>query len=415
VSVTEPVMYNPFEPGFDADPYAQYARLRAEDPVHQTVLGPVVLTRYADVFAVLRDASLSVEDHHIAGELRMDAFEEALAAAGIDDPQRERGNRAILNIDPPDHTRIRGLMAKVFTPRRIEDLRPRVQQLVDEALDEVAPTGEMDVIADLAFPLPFTVISEMLGMPPSDRDQVRAWSGDLVKIIDPVLEPADVVRAYHASDNLNALLDDVLAWKQQHPADDLLSALLAVEDDGSTLSPAELRDQVILLYLAGHETTVNLIGNGVLALLRNPEQLALLQGDPSLDVGAVDELLRYDPPVQLSRRINLAPMEVDGVEIPAGSVILTMLASANRDPEHWGDTADLLDVRRPGAAQHVSFGSGSHYCLGSSLARLEGQVAIGTLVRRFPDVDLTGEPLIYNGRITLRGLVALPVRFTPTS
>lgn len=411
MGVAEPVIFNPFEAGFHEDPYRQYALLRTHDPVHETAFGPFVLTRYRDVFAVLRDASLSVEDRNLVMQQR-----EAVAAVLAEDPdraERNRGSRAMLNLDPPDHTRIRGLVAKVFTPRRIERLRAHVQALVDEALDRVAPTGEMDVIDDLAFPLPFTVISEMLGMPEANRDQVRTWSGDLVKILDPVLDADDVRRAFAASDQLDELLADVLAWKRQHPADDLLSALLAVEDGADVLSPEELRDQVVLLYLAGHETTVNLIGNGVLALLRHPEQLARLQADPSLDGPAVDELLRYDCPVQNSRRITRRDLVIDGTTIPAGTMVLTILGSANRDPEQWGPTADQLDLSRSGAGQHVAFGSGTHYCLGASLARLEGQVAIGSLVRRLPDLHLTDEPLAYNGRLTLRGLEHLPLRFTP--
>lgn len=411
MAVAEPVLFNPFEPGFHEDPYGQYALLREHDPVHVTAFGPVVLTRYADVFQVLRDSSLSVEDRNLSGDLRP-AFAEVLA----EQPERaeqDRGSHAILNLDPPDHTRIRRLVSKVFTPRRIEQLRTHVQLLVDRALDDVAEVGEMDLIADLAFPLPFTVISEMLGMPEGDREAVRTWSGDLVKTLDPVLEPDDVRRALAASDQLDVLVAEVLAWKREHPADDLLSALVAVEDEGEVLSPDELRDQVVLLYLAGHETTVNLIGNGVLALLRHPEQLARLQADPALDAPAVDELLRYDPPVQNSRRITLEPIELGGVAIEAGTLLLTILGSANRDPDQWGPTADQVDLGRPGAGQHLAFGSGSHYCLGASLARLEGQVAIGSLVRRLPDLELGVEQPTYNGRITLRGLADLPLRFTP--
>jgi cytochrome P450 len=410
--MAEPVLFNPFEEGFHEDPYQQYALLREHDPVHETAFGPFVLTRYDDVFAVLRDASLSVEDRYAVMTQR-----DAVLEVAADDPDRmaqRRGTRAILNLDPPDHTRIRALVAKVFTPRRIEQLRSHVQALVDEALDVVAPTGQMDLIEDLAFPLPFTVISEMLGMPEANRDDVRTWSGDLVKILDPVLDPEDVRRAYDASDRLHELLHEVMTWKREHPADDLLTGLLHAEDDGQTLSAEELSDQVVLLYLAGHETTVNLIGNGVLALLRHPDQLALLQADPSIDAAAVDELLRFDCPVQNSRRIATSELELGGVTIPTGTFVLTILGSANRDPEHWGPTADQLDLRRSGAGQHVSFGSGSHYCLGASLARLEGQVAVGTLVRRFPDLGLTDEPLSYNGRLTLRGLARLPLRFTPT-
>jgi cytochrome P450 len=264
------------------------------------------------------------------------------------------------------------------------------------------------VIADLAFPLPFTVISEMLGMPEGNRDEVRGWSHTLTKTLDPILSPEEVGAATRAADNMMGHIQDVLAWKREHTADDLLSGLLAAEDEGDRLSEEELLDQVILLYIAGHETTVNLIGNATLALLRNPDQLARLGSDPELDAGAVEELLRYDSPVQFSRRITRDDLDVDGSTIPAGTFLLTCLGSANHDGARWGPTADALDLTRTDAGQHMSFGNGIHHCLGSSLARTEGQVAIGTLVRRFPDLELEGEPE-RNGRVVLRGLETLPV------
>jgi cytochrome P450 len=207
---------------------------------------------------------------------------------------------------------------------------------------------------------------------------------------------------------MQAHVQDVLAWKREHPADDLLTGLLAAEDEGDRLSELELLDQVLLLYVAGHETTVNLIGNAMLALLRNPDELARLRSDPELDAGAVEELLRYDSPVQFSRRIATADLEIDETTVPAGTFILTCLGSANHDPARWGATSDELDLARADAGQHMSFGNGIHHCLGSSLARTEAQIAIATLVRRFPDLELAGEPE-RNGRVVLRGLESLPV------
>jgi cytochrome P450 len=211
-----------------------------------------------------------------------------------------------------------------------------------------------------------------------------------------------------AGDAMRAFLADAIAWKRRHPASDMVSALIAAEDHGDVLSDEELLDQILLLYIAGHETTVNLIGNGVLALLRNPDSLARLQPDPALDTNAVEELLRYDSPVQMSRRITLDDIDVDGHHIEAGSFVVLVLASANRDEAHWGPTAATLDITREGAGQHVSFGGGPHYCLGAALARLEGQIAVGSLVRRFPNLALAGEPA-WNGRINLRGLRSLPL------
>jgi cytochrome P450 len=398
----EPVIFNPFEPGFFDDPYRQYAALREHDPVHRSPLEVWVLFRYDDIVSVLRDSSLSVQVDNATPTARMQMFAEQAPE------ERERGAHSILNVDPPDHTRLRRLVSKAFTPKMVHELRPRIQTLVDDALDSMAARGKADLISDLAFPLPFTVISEMLGMPDGNRDEVRGWSHTLTKTLDPILSPEEVDAALLAASNMQAHVQDVLAWKRDHPADDLLTGLLAAEDEGDRLSEIELLDQVLLLYVAGHETTVNLIGNATLALLGHPDQLARLRADPELDGGAVEELLRYDSPVQFSRRITTADLDVAGTTIPAGTFTLTCLGSANHDGARWGPTADQLDITRPDAGQHMSFGNGIHHCLGSSLARTEAQVAIGTLVRRFPDLALAGEPE-RNGRVVLRGLESLPV------
>jgi cytochrome P450 len=398
----EPVIFNPFEPGFFDDPYRQYAALREHDPVHRSPLEVWVLFRYDDIVSVLRDSSLSVQVDNATPTARMQMFAEQAPE------ERERGAHSILNVDPPDHTRLRRLVSKAFTPKMVHELRPRIQMLVDDALDSMATRGKADLISDLAFPLPFTVISEMLGMPDGNRDEVRGWSHTLTKTLDPILSPEEVDAALLAASNMQAHVQDVLAWKRDHPADDLLTGLLAAEDEGDRLSEIELLDQVLLLYVAGHETTVNLIGNATLALLGHPDQLARLRADPELDGGAVEELLRYDSPVQFSRRITTADLDVAGTTIPAGTFTLTCLGSANHDEARWGPTADELDITRPDAGQHMSFGNGIHHCLGSSLARTEAQVAIGTLVRRFPDLAPAGEPE-RNGRVVLRGLESLPV------
>jgi len=399
----DPVIFNPFEPGFFDDPYRQYRALREHDPVHRSPLEVWVLFRYDDIVGILRDSSLSVQVDNATPTARMQLFAEQAP-----DEAKERGAHSILNVDPPDHTRLRRLVSKAFTPKMVHELRPRIQVLVDDALDTMATRGDADVISDLAFPLPFTVISEMLGMPDGNRDEVRGWSHTLTKTLDPILSPEEVQAALTAADNMLAHVQDVLAWKRDHPAADLLTGLLAAEDEGDRLSEEELVDQVLLLYVAGHETTVNLIGNATLALLGHPDQLARLRSDPDLDGGAVEELLRYDSPVQFSRRITTADLEVDEKTVPAGTFMLTCLGSANHDQDRWGPTADQLDITRPDAGQHMSFGNGIHHCLGSSLARTEAQVAIGALVRRFPDLALAGEP-VRNGRVVLRGLESLPV------
>jgi cytochrome P450 len=398
----EPQIFNPFEAGFFEDPYRQYAALREHDPVHHSPLEVWVLFRYDDIVRTLRDPSLSVQIDNATPTARMQMFAEQ--APG----EVERGSHSILNVDPPDHTRLRRLVSKAFTPKMVHELRPRIQELVDDALDAMVARGEADVIGDLAFPLPFTVISEMLGMPDGNRDEVRGWSHTLTKTLDPILTPEEVQAALAAADNMQAHVQNVLAWKREHPSDDLLTGLLAAEDEGDRLSELELLDQVLLLYVAGHETTVNLIGNATLALLGHPDQLARLRADPELDAGAVEELLRYDSPVQFSRRITTADLDVDGTTVPAGTFLLTCLGSANHDEARWGPTADELDLTRADAGQHMSFGNGIHHCLGSSLARTEAQIAIGTLVRRFFHLEHAGEPE-RNGRVVLRGLESLPV------
>ncbi|MDA8045201.1 MAG: cytochrome P450 [Actinomycetota bacterium] len=395
------ISYNPFQPGFTDDPYPHLREMRDGDPVHQNMLGIWMLFRYDDVFQMLRDPSLSVEDAKATPTPMMQIARDAMGDVA------DMGNNSMLNRDPPDHTRLRRLVAQAFTPRMIDRLRPRIEFLVDEALDRAG--SEWDVIDGLAFPLPFQVISELLGTPETDAAQLREWSGTVVRSLEPVTDPDVISAIAEAGRNLRGLVLDMLEWKRTHPADDLLSALIAAEEDGDKLSAQELAEQVSLLYLAGHETTVNLIGNGTLALLRHPDQMDRLRHDPTLDANAVEELLRYDSPVQNSRRITLSPLEIDGRHIEEGAFVVLALASSNRDPAKWGRSADRLEVRRPNAAQHVSFGGGHHYCLGSHLARLEGEVAITRLIRRFPRVALAGEA-VWNGRINLRGVTHLPVR-----
>ena len=409
MTIEEPALFfNPLEPGYCADPFPHLAEMREVHPVHELLTGGWVVFRYDDVFALLRDPNLSVDDRNadLDGMDRAALFESVEGFDAAEQPE------SILGLDPPDHTRLRRLVSKAFTPRTIESLRPRVQELVDEALDRMAAAGTVDLVAELAFPLPFDVITEMLGMPRSDTEQVRDWSGAIVKTLDPILTEEEVRAAVEAQVAMRAHIDGVIRWKRGHPGADLLTALIEAEEDGDRLTPRELRDQVSLLFIAGHETTVNLIGNGIRELLRHPGQAALLRQDPSLDAGAVEELLRFVSPVQFSRRIATADITYADVVIPARSFVLAGLAAANRDPARFGPTADQLDLTRPDAGQHVAFGSGIHYCLGASLAKLEGEVAIGSFMRRFPEAEMVGEPA-WNGRINLRGLDRLMVRVGP--
>jgi cytochrome P450 len=310
------VAYNPFEPGFAENPYSQYRAMREHEPVHESLFGIWLLFRYDDVLRFLRDPSLSVEDGNAKPTMLDQMADEVLGA----DRDKEMGTRAMLNRDPPDHTRLRKLVSKAFTPRRIEALRPRVQELVDESLDRAAEAGRMELIGDYAFALPFAVISEMLGMPPTDSDKLRDWSGTLVRTLEPVADPAVMLAIREAGENMRALITDVIRWKRENLSDDMLSVLIAAEENGDMLSDEELLEQVMLLFIAGHETTVNLIGNGTLALLHNPGELERLRTDRSLDAGAVEEFLRYDAPVQMSRRVTLTDVEVGGRHLRLGFV-----------------------------------------------------------------------------------------------
>jgi len=395
-------LFNPFAAGFTDDPYPQYAVMREQAPVYEHPLGFWLLTGYEDVFWLLR-AGLSVEDRNVA----QGPFTELRDQLRGDDVPSS-GGMSMLDRDPPDHTRLRRLVSKAFTPRAIEGLRPRIVTLVDAMLDAVEQQRQVDLVEALAFPLPFAVIAEMLGTPPADQERVRQLTGTLVRSLEPINDP-DLVKAIVAADTeLQQIAAEMIAWKRGNPADDLLTALINAEDGGDVLNDDELIAQTLLLYIAGHETTVNLIAGGALALLRHPDQLALLRGNESLAANAVEELLRYDSPVQASRRITLEAVELRDITIPAGAFVMASLGSANRDESFWGADAADLRLHRENARQHVSFGAGPHHCLGASLARLEATIAIQRLTGRFPGLVLDGE-VTWNGRINLRGPARLPV------
>ncbi|MBE1469961.1 cytochrome P450 [Kibdelosporangium phytohabitans] len=393
--MTEPerVWFNPYLPGFTRDPYPHYKELTESHPVQDHPLGFWFLSRYDDVLALLR-AGQSVE-------------------AAAQDTITGVVNASMLDRDPPDHTRLRALVTKVFTRRAIAALEPMIVELVDTALDRMAEQGSSDLVQQLAFPLPFAVISRMLGLPPVDGARVRELSGTLVRALEVVVDEQAAQAIADARVELGELTRDLLAWKRANPADDLLTALITAEHEGQVLNEDELVSQVVLLYVAGHETTVNLIANGTHALLRDPGQLELLRGRPDLIGNAVEEFLRYDSPVQQTRRVIVTPYSVDGAEIPIGSFVIACLAAANRDERMFGADAGELRLERKQARNHLSFGGGPHHCLGAALARLEGQIAIGRLVRRFPRLSLDGE-VEHNNRINLRGLNALPVKVRAT-
>ncbi|HRE01839.1 MAG TPA: cytochrome P450, partial [Ilumatobacteraceae bacterium] len=359
-----------------------------------------------DVSFTLRSADFSrdIEANGTGDSVRRRHREERTARAV---EANQEVAKSILNLDPPDHTRLRRLVTLAFTPSAIERLRPRVRELVDAALERAAERGEMELIDDLAFPMPFQVISDLLGMPTERADELREWSQVLTQSLEPTTTEAELRLADHAASQFVAYIVDVIEHRRRHLGDDLLSALIQAEEAGDRMSNAELISFTLLLYVAGHETTVNLIGNGTLALLRNPGELVRWRDDPSLDAVAVDELLRYDGPVQLTVRVPMKPVSYGEVTVEPGETVMTVLGAANHDPAVFDDP-HTLRLGRANANRHLAFAAGIHYCLGSSLAKLEATEAISRLIRRFPDVSLGGEPG-WRDRLTIRGVDRLPL------
>jgi cytochrome P450 len=396
---TMSIQFNPMEPEFVADPYPTYQRLRSEDPVHHSPLGFWVLTRYEDVVANLRDPRFAKEPMIAAVAARL-----GISPMGI--------GVSMLDRDPPDHTRLRSLASKAFTPRVVEALRPRIQQIVDELLEGVADARGMDLIEQFAYPIPVSVICEMLGVPVADHERFKGWSLDLARGLDSImLGPESEVfkRSGQAREGLTNYMRGLIAERRTSPRADLLSALIAAEEAGDKLSEAELLAMCILLLVAGHETTVNLIGNGTLALLRHPDQLRMLRETPDLIGTAIEELLRFDGPVQRTARTPTEDVTVGGKTIPKGEIVMPFIGAADRDPAQFRDP-ERLDITRTDN-RHIAFGWGIHFCLGAPLARIEGQIAINTLLKRFPKLALAVEKPEHRHSLTLRGLVSLPVSF----
>jgi cytochrome P450 len=365
-----------------------------------------VVSRYDDVARVLRSNAFSRD---VEANARIDENDQ-IAVRRRD---RRGGAKTILNLDPPDHTRLRRLVSKAFTPSAIDRLRPRIEAMVDAVLDRAAERGVIELVDELAFPVPFQVISELLDMPTERADELRAWSQALTLGLEPGATMDDLDAAEAAIMQLIPYLVAIIDARRSSPGEDLLSGLLAVEDEGDTLSPAELIAFVVLLYVAGHETTVNLIGNGTLALLRNPDELVRWRDDPALDGAAIDELLRFDGPVQHTVRVPMEPVTFTGAHGEAivaepGDTVLTVLGAANHDPLIF-DEPHALRLDRHNAHRHLAFSTGIHYCLGASLAKLEATIAIGRLIRRFDSIELAGEPH-WRDRLTIRGVDRLPLR-----
>jgi cytochrome P450 len=388
---------NPFDADFRNDPYPALHRLRARAPVNQTPVGIWRLTRYADVNRLLHDVPAGVRTTD--GDL-----------PGVDEARS--GQRLfMLQQDPPAHPRLRRLVSHAFTPRAMQALRPRIERAVDECLDQAIERGQMDVIRDLALPVPSTVICEMMGVPVVDRERFTVWTAQATfGLAAPLLPPEVVAQAVDAGMQLAAYFQDLIAERRTNLGDDLLSTLIRAEEAGDRLSAEELVSQAIGLLIAGFETTIGLIGNGIRALALHPGEVAMLETRPELLASTIEECLRWDGPIVLTARVLHADAEFGGVTIPKNSMVWGMLAAANRDPEVFPHP-DRFDVtRKPN--DHLAFGGGAHYCLGAHLARLEGQLAIGGLVRRVRDLTLESETVEW-GASLFRVPGRLPLHFRP--
>lgn len=385
------------------DPYPLYARLRAEAPVYYSeVRQGWLVTRYQDVIAGFRDGRLSARRTSFYSQQLPAEIRELIAPV-----VRNLASWAFLS-DPPEHTRLRGLINKAFTPRMTEGLRPRVQALVDELLDAMRGKGPVDIIAELASPLPVIVIGEMLGLPREDRHRLKSWSDALAAFMGPARKtPALFQTAARGVLEMEEYLRQVIAERRKCPGEDLISKLLVAEEQGTILNEQELLSTCTMVLFGGHETTTHLIGNAVNALLEHPDQLEVLRREPDAVASVVEEVLRYDSPIQRQIRLAAEDMEVGGQRIQKGQGVILMIGAANRDPAQFPEP-DRLDVLRK-ENRHLSFGMGTHFCVGSSLGRMEAQLALGALARRFPGLERAGGAPRRLENLTIRGFESLPV------
>ncbi|MGH7313095.1 MAG: cytochrome P450, partial [Candidatus Rokuibacteriota bacterium] len=379
-----------------------YHRLRAEDPVHwDPFLHSWVASRYADVVTVL---------HRFSAERT--PTPEQLTAMGLSalNPIAQVLVRQMLFLDPPAHTRLRGLASQAFTPRRVAVLRSHIQDIMDSLIDAVLPAGRMEVIADIAAPLPAIVTAEMLGVPPADHDQLKAWSADFAEVLGNFQHNPDrATRMLKTTEDMSAYFRSAIREQRTRPRDGLIHAFLTAEDHGDRLTEEEIVANCIITMVGGQETTTNLISNGLLALLRHPDQLERLRRDPTLIAAAVEELLRYESPTQHTARVAPDDVELGGKLIRKRQGVIALIGAANRDPERFPDP-DRLDLGRSDN-RHLAFGWAAHFCFGAPLARIEGQVAFETLLRRLPKLELEPGPLVWRPNLALRGLTALRVSF----
>lgn len=400
------VPFDPFTPEFRADPYAVYARLREHDPVHwcpRPAPGFWFATRYDDVAFILKEPVFGREVRRV---LPPEAFP---PIAERHRPLLEMVEKWFVFRDPPDHTRLRALVNKAFTPRTVQSLQPHIQGIADGLVDQLADAGTMDVVNDYAFPLTVTVIAQMLGVPPEDRDRFKVWANELLGAIDIGATDAITTRASRATVALSDYLRDLLAERRRRPQDDLVSHLLDAEEAGDRLTEDELLATCILLLFGGHETTKNVIGNGVHLLLVNPDQREMLRSDLSLIRTGFEELMRYESPLQMAFRYVMEDCELGGRRLRRGQMIWGGVGAANHDPAYFTDP-DRLDITRS-HNPHLGLGRGIHFCVGASLGRAEGSIAINTLLRRLPDFQRLDAAPVWRETVILRGLESLRIGF----
>jgi pimeloyl-[acyl-carrier protein] synthase len=400
--------FNLFDPKFNANPYPTYHRLREEDPVHRYFVGgDWILTRYADVKAVLKSGCVRTDDRPKSIQERnkyLQDKEKNLNSLAY------TTSRFLFYMNPPDHTRLRALVGKGFSPVVVERMRPRIQEIVDELLDKVRHKGSMDIVADLASPLSVTVISKLLGIPKEAQQQLHQWVNVLSRILDPLVSLQEYEAMNKATEEIQEYLRTLIAEREKDPQADLISNLIAAKEQNDTLSQKELLAICTLLFAAGEETTGNTIGNGMLALLQHPNQMEQLKREPTKIQSAVEEIIRYDSAIQMLTRIATDNLEIGNRTIKAGEKIVLCLGAANRDPAQFSEPDEFNINREPN--QHVAFADGIHYCLGAALARVEAQIAINTLIQKFSDLQLTSNKLEWKKSIVIRGLKALPIIFT---
>jgi pimeloyl-[acyl-carrier protein] synthase len=403
---TKAINFNPFQKSFHNYPYEIYDLLRNQEPVHWSFIGVWVLTRYADVKAVLTDKRFATDS--LPKRLEEKNKYAQNHQGGLTTLQQAT-SKFLFYMNPPDHTRLRGLVSKAFSPSFVESLRPKIQKTVGKLLGKVQDAGCMDIITDLAAPLPVTVIANLLGMPIEDCDILHEWSTKLSRVLDPLISIKEYEHLNSVAQQFENYIHSLIAEREKRPQDDLISGLIAARDQGDKLRADELSTVCMQLFITGEETTVNTIGNGMLALLNHPEQFAKLKAEPRLINCAVEELLRYDSPVQFTGRYATEDIEIDGKLIKKGDRVLLGLGAGNHDPNQF-DRPTKLDITRQ-ENRHLAFADGIHYCLGAVLARAQAQIAIAAMVQNLDSLKLNTENLVWRKNIYLRGLMSLPVIF----